>query len=192
MATRNVQLGPAPYATGADFCRIFQNDMDRLYLLSYLLTASEELAEKCFVQGLQDARNGNRVFKDWADSWARRTIIMNAIRAVRPWPVVGATTTAPVAASAGLNTPEIRALVTLPNFERFVFVLSALECYSDRECALLFGCTRDAVVSARLHAVQTLGDSDALKQQLSTIEKDKQLRPERSIGISLVPLAVSA
>lgn len=191
MATRNIQLGPAPYATGADFCKIFESNMDRLYLLSYILTASEELAEKCFVQGLEDARNGNRVFKEWAESWARRTIIMNAIRAVRPWPVV-AQVPASEAASAGLNTPEIRALVTLPNFERFVFVLSVIEKYSDRECALLFGCTRDAVVKARVHAVQFLGDSDMLKQQLSTIENEKQLRPERSLGISLLPLAVSA
>lgn len=193
MATRNVQLGPAPYASGADFCRIFEKDMDRLYLLSFLLTADERLAEKCFVQGLQDARDGNRVFKEWAESWARRTIIMNAIRALRPSPTAETQTSSnPVAAGFAVDSPRIQALVQLPTFERFAYVVSVLEGYSDRECALLFGTTREAVVSARVRAIQKLGDSDAVQQQLHSMEEDKQLRPERSLGLTLSPLPITA
>jgi len=70
---------PTPYATGADFCRIFREDMNRLYLLSLLLTGDEAMAEKCFVRGLEDAGKGNPVFREWAQSWAWRTIIQKAI-----------------------------------------------------------------------------------------------------------------
>src|SRR6202046_4710337 len=66
---------PAPYASSADFCRIFDEDMNDLYLLSFLLTADREKAEQCFVSGLEDAVEGNPVFKEWARSWARRGVI---------------------------------------------------------------------------------------------------------------------
>src|ERR1700757_3067443 len=72
------------YATRRDFCRIFEEDMDRLYLLSFLLTADEAVAEQCFVGGLHITQEGNPVFKEWAESWARRAIMLNAIRMVRP------------------------------------------------------------------------------------------------------------
>ena len=74
-----------PYARAADFCRIFREDMNSLYLLSFLLTA-DQLAEKCFVRGLEDSAKGNPVFKEWAQSWARRTMIQNAIQMIRPRP----------------------------------------------------------------------------------------------------------
>ena len=73
-----------PYAIPADFCRIFEHDMNRLYLLSYLLTADHRMAETCFVRGLEDATRSNRVFREWAGSWARRMIIQDAIQTVRP------------------------------------------------------------------------------------------------------------
>ncbi len=74
------------YATSTDFRRIFGNDMNRLYLLAFLLTTDHAAAEKCFVLGLEDSKNGNLVFKDWAQSWARRSIIANAIRMIHPRP----------------------------------------------------------------------------------------------------------
>src|SRR5258708_3401627 len=73
-----------PYATQADFRRVFQEDMNRLYLLSFLLTGERDLAEQCFVSGLKMSSEGNPVFKEWVTSWARRTIILTAIRMVRP------------------------------------------------------------------------------------------------------------
>src|SRR5262245_32254781 len=74
----------AGYATSADFCRIFAEDMRNLYWLSFILTADPGKAEQCFVAGLDDCFAGNGVFKDWARSWARRTIIKNAIRLISP------------------------------------------------------------------------------------------------------------
>src|SRR5215469_17201964 len=82
---------PSPYATRADFCRIFQKDMNRLYLLSFLLTGDHSVAEQCFVGGLHMSQEGNPVFKEWAESWARRAIIRNAIRMIRPRPTEDST-----------------------------------------------------------------------------------------------------
>lgn len=65
---------PSPYATGSEFCQIFEKDMNRLHLLSFLLTADRVMAEQCFVGGLHIAQEGSQVFKEWVESWARRAI----------------------------------------------------------------------------------------------------------------------
>src|SRR5215831_21083702 len=74
----------AEYATRRDFQKIFTEDMDDLHLLAFLLTADQDKAEECFVSGLEDSIDGNPVFRDWARSWSKRTIIKNAIKAVAP------------------------------------------------------------------------------------------------------------
>ena len=57
---------PMPYASSDDFHRVFDEDMNSLYLLSLLLTADRVKAEQCFVSGLEDAVESNPVFKEWA------------------------------------------------------------------------------------------------------------------------------
>src|ERR1700739_1886574 len=133
----------ASYATATDFCRIFQSDMNHLYLLSFLLTADHSVAEQCFVQGLEDAQNGSPVFKEWAHSWARRLLVVNAIRMIRPRPENTHLTSTP-----GRNAIEtvslptgIASIIGLNPFERFAFAMSVLEGYSDRECSLLLECS---------------------------------------------------
>jgi hypothetical protein len=147
--------GPTLYATAADFRQIFEKDMDRLYLLSLLLTADPTMAEECFVRGLDASSKGNRVFKEWLDSWAKRVIVRNAIRIIRPRP--GASGTANHTAMN--QPPEFSAVIGLPSFERFTFVLSVLERYSDQECSLLLNCSRSEVIAARVHALESIGKS---------------------------------
>src|SRR5580704_12119540 len=90
LGTKNIPNQVAtPYATRADFCRVFEKNTNSLYLLAFLLTADREAAEKCFVSGLEDSAKGSPVFAAWAESWARRTIIDNAIRMIRPRPLSG-------------------------------------------------------------------------------------------------------
>lgn len=144
----------ARYATAGDFCRIFENNMDRLYLLSLLLTADRTLAEKCLVGGLETARSGNTVFKEWADSWARRTIISNAIRMIGPR--VDDTSDRAFGDATELP-PELAAVASLNTFDRFVFVMSVLEGYSERDCRLLLDCSNSDVVRARTRAMQKIG-----------------------------------
>jgi DNA-directed RNA polymerase specialized sigma24 family protein len=129
--------------------------MDRLYRLSLLLTADPELAEKCFVRGLEDSRTGNPVFKEWARSWARRTIITNAIRMVGPRPGVSQ----PVPQDVNGLSAELAAVLGLDPFDRFVFVMSVLEGYSDRDCRLLLDCSSSDIGQARARALQHLGDA---------------------------------
>jgi DNA-directed RNA polymerase specialized sigma24 family protein len=130
-----------------------------LYLLSFLLTGDHLVAEQCFVGGLHIAQEGNQVFKDWAESLARRIIISNAIRMIRPRATRG-NTSAAADRSPG-KTPgepaEMAEIVELPAFERFVFVMSVLERYTDQESSLLLGCMRGDVTAARSRALSRMG-----------------------------------
>ena len=146
-------LSSSPYATSADFCRIFEKDMDRLYLLSLLLTGNHAAAEECFVQGLSASKASNPVFKDWAESWARRTIVQNAIRMIQPRPT-DARGSDQGPGGDTIRPAEVAAILHLPVFDRFAYVLSVLEGYSLQECALLLDCTRGEVVAARMRALQ--------------------------------------
>ncbi len=163
MFGRNIlpNRAPALYATKSEFCRIFQKDMNSLYLLSFLLTGDRTTAEQCFVGGLHTAQQGSQVFKEWAESWARRMIIQNAIRLIRPWKVAAVphATANPGHNDALTEQAEIAGIVDLPAFERFAFVMSVLERHSDQECSLLLGCTRGDVAAARTRALERLGKS---------------------------------
>ncbi len=174
------------YATTTDFCRIFESDMNRLYLLAFLLTTDHATAEKCFVLGLEDSKNGNPVFKDWAQSWARRSIIANAIRMIRPRPQLAAVDTqsgnepglgehagtGDATAVTQLETfsEEVMAIIAPPAFQRFAFVMSVLEGYSNREASLLLDCSVHELVSARTHALQKIGGRPELHRKLAGID----------------------
>ena len=74
------------YATNDDFRTVFTEDVDQLYQLAYLLTGDHAKAESCFVSGFDECQLTNEVFRDWAHTWAKRSIIDNAIRLVQPHP----------------------------------------------------------------------------------------------------------
>jgi membrane protein DedA with SNARE-associated domain len=149
------------YTTRGDFCRIFYEQTRSLYRLSFLLTADQEKAQQCFVSGLEDSVKGSPVFKEWARSWARRTIIQNAVRVIHPQPIEEHART-----SFGSNDtmlaaepPELAAVLLLDPFERFVYVMSVLEHYSDQDCSLLLGCAQRDVVAGRVRALQQTGSA---------------------------------
>jgi DNA-directed RNA polymerase specialized sigma24 family protein len=148
------------YASSDDFYRIFYERTDELYQLSLLLTGDHEKAEQCFVSGLENSVKGNRVFNEWAHSWARRAVIQCAVRVVNPRPMeeggpsTSNTTRNPWAIEQ--EHEEMAAILELGPFERFVYVLSVLERYSDQDCSILLGCSRRDVVAARIRAFQQL------------------------------------
>jgi DNA-directed RNA polymerase specialized sigma24 family protein len=185
-------------AVSADFCRIFENNVEHFYLLSFLLTADRRMAEECFVRGLEESTRSNQVFKKWADSWARRTIIHNAIQMIQPRPTDGRVSSSTFDGVERHDTerPEINAIVELGSFERFVFVLSVLERESDQESALLLGCTRDEVRAARIRALQQIGKSAELRRTPVTCSSgDQGLRDDsRSTfpSAAVSPLTASA
>jgi hypothetical protein len=51
---------------------------------------------------------------------------------------------------------QTAALLQLEPFERFVYVMSVLERYSDLDCSVLLGCARRDVIAARMRALQPL------------------------------------
>ena len=186
--------GYAAYATSADFCRIFNRDMNRLYTLSLLLTADQSLAEKCFVAGLDGARDGTPVFKEWAESWARRLIIQKAIQAMRPRPTRAAVSDRNENRAA--EPAELASILDLPEFERFVFVMSVLESYSEQECSLLLNCTRSDVVWARTQAIRRVYLSKNQRQPRNLEQehepKMRTVEHDRNVPFAFVRLAPSA
>lgn len=143
-----------------------EENLNGLYQLSFLLTRDHEKAERCFVTGIEHVISGNRAFNQWAHSWAKRIIIENAIRELKPRPLLGHSqsedTVFPYAGQ--LSTPpaghfELEAILALEHFDRFVFVMSVLEHYSDDKCADLLECSVSAIREARTRALKELSDS---------------------------------
>jgi DNA-directed RNA polymerase specialized sigma24 family protein len=168
------------YATHEDFHTIFNEGRKELYQLSFLLTRDPEKAERCLVSGLEDCVAGNRVFRDWARSWAKRTIILNAIRELKPRPnQSNSPPSGAIFPDIGQlsNGPsghfELHAVLRLEDFERFVFVMSVLEQYSEHDCVLFLGCSVREFREARARAFKELTNSserDASQNQPSVQE----------------------
>ena len=148
------------YATRSNFCHIYVEQTNSLYLLSLLLTADPQKAEHCFLSGFDESVSNNSVFKERTHLWARRSIIVSAIRLLcprpnddnesneaRPSPLIGK-----VPAEVQVY-PNFAHIVGLNAFERFIFIMSILEKYSDQECSLLLGCFRREVINARTAAI---------------------------------------
>jgi DNA-directed RNA polymerase specialized sigma24 family protein len=137
---------------------MFADDVDHLYTLALLLTADRHKAEQCLVAGLEDCLHATAVFREWAHSWAKRTVVKNAIRAISPSPLRNETFSNQTKTAAGIPEPDTQAdaITSLKPFDRFVYVLSVLEKYSDRECSMLLECAVDKVIDARTRALQAL------------------------------------
>ena len=147
------------YATTAKFCGIFEEDMQSLYLLAFLLTANHEHAEQCFCAAMEDGLNEHSVFKEWARSWSRRIVIKNAIRLFATSLSAHSPRQPDRWAEAGVELAvctTINSVTQLAYFDRVVFVLTVLERYSARECALLLDCSVRDVQGARIRALQQL------------------------------------
>jgi DNA-directed RNA polymerase specialized sigma24 family protein len=161
---------PNPFATREEFIDLFHEDTNELYQLSFLLTGEHEKAEKCFVAGIEDCVKENRVFRQWARSWAKRMIVECAIRELKPRPnFPGPSPCATVFSHSEHSNSEHSSgsgghfdretILKLGDFERFVFVMSVLENYSDHECALLLDCSVLEIQQARLRALEELASS---------------------------------
>jgi len=69
---------------------------------------------------------------------------------------------------------EIDAVLRLADFDRFLFVMSALEHYSEHDCALLLGCSARDIREGRTRALKELADSphmESSENQLCVYEK---------------------
>jgi DNA-directed RNA polymerase specialized sigma24 family protein len=157
----------AEYAQHDDFCDVFEKDTKSLYLLAFLLTANHKESKQCFATTFEEAFKEPAVFKDWVRSWVRRRLIENALEIVSPasgrsrqkrnlWGAEQRETG---------KECEIDTVTKLAPFERFVFVMSTLERYSNWECSLLLGCSMNKVAQARVRALRRLPDLSVLFPQ---------------------------
>jgi DNA-directed RNA polymerase specialized sigma24 family protein len=183
---RNQEKGS--YATGVDFRRIFATEMDGLYQLAYLLTVDPAKAEQAFVAGLDDSLKSNYVFKRWAYSWAKRVVIQNAIRLTLPRPTDSLLHTALTFSEEAKNETsdskkhfDLKSVLSLAPFERFVFVLTALEHHSDHECALLLSCLVPQIRYARSKALEQLANSDRTGKSSAELKEDLDPAPQDGV-----------
>jgi hypothetical protein len=164
------------YVTRDEFGRLFTENMDSLYFLAFLLTGDHEKAEQCFVAGLEDSLSSHHVFVGWAHLWAKQAVIKNAVYLLQPHPVSGelesADASAVDASSLSIQNAyfEVGDVVALEPFARFVFVLSVLEQYSQRACALLLGSSVKEVRKVRAQAIaQVLNSFDTVPMRARAV-----------------------
>jgi DNA-directed RNA polymerase specialized sigma24 family protein len=155
---RSADKGRDGYAAHSDFCAVFLQQLDRLYLLALILTGDELRAEECLLAALDSCEQRDLVFKESALSWSRRAVIKTAIRSMSPAPFDPARhyLLGHRGDPSFDQDVSIKCLLELRAFDRFVFVMSVLESYSDRDCALLLGCSCADVVVARIRASQQI------------------------------------
>ena len=164
--TRISESAENQYTTGEEFLKIFEEDLNPLYQLSFLLTGNHHKAERCFVAGIEHCANQNRVFREWAHAWTKRVIVENAIRELKPrwsrsnWPSLPSVFSHNQQLSSPDRHFDADAVLRLADFERFVFIMCVLERYRKSECALLLGCSASKVREACTRAIQALAMSD--------------------------------
>ena len=159
--TRISESAENQYATAEDFLRIFDEDLNPLHQLSFLLTGDHQKGEACFLASIERCANENRVFRQWARAWTKRVIVESAIRELQPrrssnsWSLRSVFSHNQQSSSPSRHF-DADAMLRLADFERFVFVMRVLERYRESECALLLGCSASQVREACTRAIQAL------------------------------------
>jgi DNA-directed RNA polymerase specialized sigma24 family protein len=143
------------YATHADFCEALTQDTNSLYLLAFLLTTNHEDAEHCFAATVEEVFKRATVFRDWASTWIRHTLIIQAIMIVFD-PNRHKQNADSWYSDEGESGLAIDAINSLADLDRFVFVMLVLERYSIHECSLFLGCSSGAVIQSRERALSRL------------------------------------
>jgi DNA-directed RNA polymerase specialized sigma24 family protein len=152
------------YATCEDFYKIIDEDLNRIYQLSLLLTGDRQKAENCCVASIEACADKNRVFREWARAWTMRVVVENAIRELTPRPTRSNSSSLSSLRIRQSTNPtgyfDVDSLIGLPDFDRFVFVLRVLERYPENEVALLLGSSRSQVREACTCAIKKLARID--------------------------------
>lgn len=148
----------------AEFSDTWLDEVIKLYLLSFLLTADKMLADQCFA-GVMDDYVGSpgAVASEWARGPGRAGVIRRSVQLIRPVPKSVHSWSHAYGLRPVLSSTHqpFSAITTLGAFERFVFVLSVLEGYSQEECASLLECDVAEVGSSRELANRLTSTLDA-------------------------------
>lgn len=128
------------------------DEMAELYLLAFMLTANKETAETCVLESVDEYLNsGAATLSDWVTTEGRNVVIAKAAHLIKPRAKTSYSWTAPLGARAliGPSHQPFAVITSLGAFERFVYVLTALEGRGEEECAALLECPQADVVAAR-------------------------------------------
>lgn len=144
------------YSSEADFCRLFEREMNRLYLLALMLTGDEARAEQCFGRSLDTCLTSGRISPEWAPRWATHNIVKNAIEMVGPARDRESTRDDVLRPLGSRQATLAAVLGSMASLDRFVYVMTVLERYSDRECASYLGCSVIEISPARERAAKAV------------------------------------
>jgi hypothetical protein len=166
------------FATTDDFQRLFAKEMTGLFRLSLLLTADAEKAECCLIRAMRECLVISTVSKKWALNWARRMVVRNAICLVEDTESTIPNDTYSEAGPDFHLQPSVyrieakqdaSAILTLPDFDRLVFVICVLERYSIMDCALLLRRSAKDVNDARVRAINhVVSDEERNRHESAT------------------------
>jgi len=150
------------YAADTDYAETFIDQMNCLYLLSFLLTADMQIAERCFSKALDEYVESRGGWLEWAKQDGRRAVLRHAIQIISPapkqvydWSFYG---NARHLVSAAHE--PFAAITSLSAFERFVFVMSVFEGLSKEECAALLSWSIEDVAIGRELAGKIIAAED--------------------------------
>ena len=163
----DVDESVASYATVTDFIKIFIDEMPSLYLLSLLLTGDHVKAELCFICALEECVAEIGILRACMSSWARQAIIRHAIQLIMPvpWQVNGFSFIGLEAIEKLRENNYFGAIRALGAFERFVYIMTILEGWSEQKSALRLRCARRDVMMARVLALNWVAGVDAANSQ---------------------------
>lgn len=168
------------YATTDTFQNLFAREMNSFFHLSLLLTADAEKAESCLIHSMRECLSSATVSRQWARIWARRMVVRNAIHVVLGNKEGGADD---ICDETGLDfhlqpseyrldgLQESPAILSLPDFDRLVFVICALERYSVLDCALLLGRSPKDVQAAHVRATDQVLAGEKRTQRGTTTDQ---------------------
>ena len=123
----------------------FECERVGLHRLAALLTGDSEIAKRCLTLAFGECMLSDSVSKGWVLSWARRTVIRNAIRLLTggqslPTTCAESANGSPAFALEAPSLPEgSEWILDLPECDRLAYVICVVERYSAQDCALLLG-----------------------------------------------------
>lgn len=155
------------HASPDDVRRVFVEHVSSLYKLSFLLTGNRDDAEQCFVAAVDETVEATRVPKHSIRSRAKRAIVRQAVRVLKPRPqersdgrlALGNISDRDYLETLSGRHAVIHRVLSLRVFERFVFVLCLLERHSVEECAQLLNCNVQEVLEGRMRALVQIASS---------------------------------
>ena len=145
------------YATPEDFRHGFKTGMPDLLRLAFLLTANADKTEDCIILAMRECISNEAVPREHLRVWTRRAVVRHAIRLVSGMKDETAGQIQESERVEALNNAHQIAIdiydkslpiLELGDFKRIVYVLSVLEQYSIRDCALLVGRSQQNVRAA--------------------------------------------